>query len=101
MTHTKVSGVIFLSKSPKFSISQNLKFTSPFSIQLFHTSKTAYTIGSLRNYDHLKQYFSLILKSFPDRHLTNPQECFIPTDCGQIDPDCIRTTVAQPYRHLS
>ena len=43
----------------RYFISQNKKFTSPFSLHLFYNLKTAYTIGCLRNDGPLKQYFSL------------------------------------------
>ena len=45
-------------------IFQYRKFTSPFSFHLFYKLKSAYTIGSQRNYDPLKQYFLFTTKSF-------------------------------------
>ena len=65
--HTYVFGITFLSISQKNFIFENIKFTSPFSIPLFSKLKTAKTIGSLRNYDPLKQYhlfFTYPNKSF-------------------------------------
>ena len=80
---------------------QKIKFTSPLSLHLFYEFKTAYTIGSLRNYDPLEHYILFISKIFFDRRLIVPRECLISTDSAQIDPDCIPTAAAQPYPRLS
>ena len=44
---------------------------------------------------------NIYAKNFPDRPLIFPHENPISTVSAHIDPDCIPTTVAQPYPHLS
>ena len=68
---------------------------------MFYNWKNAYTIGSLRNFDPLKQYFLITPKEFSDRPLNVPQECLVSTYCAHIYPEGFPTTVAQLCPHLT
>ena len=56
---------------------QNHKVTSPFSYQSHYSFKHLFTIGTLRNYDPVKQYYILITYHDPTRPLFVPQETLI------------------------
>ena len=60
-------------KHPQNFIFQNHKFTSPFSYHSHYSSNHLFTIGTNRNYDHVKQYFILSYHD-PTRPLFVPQE---------------------------
>ena len=99
--HTIFLGTTFLLASQKltyFKI-EGLRFTSPFSLQLFHKLQPTYTIGPLRNYDSQKQNYLYTPQKFIDRPLILPGEHLIATDSSHSD--CIPTTVSQRYVHLS
>ena len=85
----------------KYFIFQKRKYTSLFSLHLIYNLKTAYVIGSLRNDDPLNQYYISTPKNFLDRPLITPQNCLVSSDFVHNGPDCIPTTVVQPYPHLS
>ena len=51
-------------KHPQNFIFQNHKFTSPFSYHSHYSLNRLFTIGTIRNYDPVKQYF--ILSSYHD-----------------------------------
>ena len=98
MRHTNTFGRIFLLNSPK-KLSSKQKFTQ------FHSSWSAFWKLHVQlarceirilwnNSKYLRQ-------NFPDRPLIFPHENPISTVSAHIDPDCIPTSVAQPYPHLS
>ena len=82
-------------------LNQNIELTFPFSIHYFYNLKTAYTNGSLRYYDPLKQLYFSTPKKFLIRFLIIPRERVTSTDSAHICLDCVPTTVAQLYAYLS
>ena len=83
----------------KSFVFQNSKFTSPFSFICSVIWKLHIQLAG--NSDLLTQYYSFQPKHISDRPLIFQQECPIFTVFSHIDPDCIATTIAQPYQHLS
>ena len=61
-------------KHPQNFIFQNHKFTSPFSYHSHYSLNHLFTIGTIRNYDPVKQYFILSSYHDPTRPLFVPQE---------------------------
>ena len=61
-------------KHPQNFIFQNHKFTSPFSFHSHYSLNHLFTIGTIRNYDPVKQYFVLSSYHDPTRPLFVPQE---------------------------
>ena len=61
-------------KHPQIFIFQSHKFTSPFSYHSHYSLNHLFTIGTIRNYDPVKQYFILSSYHDPTRPLFVPQE---------------------------
>ena len=61
-------------KHPQNFIFQNHKFTSPLSYHSHYSLNHLFTIGTIRNYDSVKQYFILSSYHDPTRPLFVPQE---------------------------
>ena len=61
-------------KHPQNFIFQNHKFTSPFSYHSHYSLNPLFTVGTIRNYDPVKQYFILPSYHDPTRPLFVPQE---------------------------
>ena len=61
-------------KHPQNFIFQNHKFTSPFSYHSHYPLNHLFTIGTIRNYDLVKQYFLLSSYHDPTRPLVVPQK---------------------------
>ena len=61
-------------KHPQNFIFQNHKVTSPFSYHSHYSLNHLFTIGTIRNYDPVKQYFLLSSYHDPTRPLFVPQE---------------------------
>ena len=61
-------------KHPQNFIFQNHKFTSPFSYHTHYSLNHLFTIGTIRNYDPVKQYYILTTYHDPTRLSFVPQE---------------------------
>ena len=63
-------------KHPQTFIFQSHKFTSPFSYHSYYFLNHLFTIGTIRNYDPVKQYYILTSYHDPTRPFFVPQETF-------------------------
>ena len=73
-------------KHPQNFNFQNHKFTSPFSYHSHYSLNHLFTIGTIRNYDPVKQYFVLSSYHYPTRPL------FVTQEALNVDDDFLLPT---------